>query len=345
MIFCEALLITTLFFTLYFTVRSDLKYGVIENKIILMSSVFCITISAVYYSLFAQEYFFLFIINLISMSTVSVILYAYDVWAAGDSKLMMIVFLAIPGRFYFLNYNGVLPGFLLLIAVFSLAFVYIAGESTVLWIKNKEWKTIDKSQLNIGWKPLLRSFLACVTLIFHINGLLSFLFPVFISENNALLLMTTFLLVLTVLKFPGLRSTVFISINCVVCLILVSLGIITIHIGSVNYSPYLLLLLIIFIRFISEKHNYKEIPTDQVMQGMILSLKTVIKLSSSGIKGLPLFTTEDLRSRLTKEEAGNIHRWGNSANGESTITIVRKIPFAIFIASGVFVFLILELIK
>jgi len=81
------------------------------------------------------------------------------------------------------------------------------------------------------------------------------------------------------------------------------------------------------------------------MQGMILSLKTVIKFSSSGIKDLPLITTEDLRSRLTKEEVENIHRWGNSANGKSTITIVRKIPFAIFIASGVLVFLIMELIK
>ena len=54
--------------------------------------------------------------------------------------------------------------------------------------------------------------------------------------------------------------------------------------------------------------------------------------------------TEDLRSRITSEEAESIHRWEKSAGGKPYVVIVRKIPFAIFIGIGTLAFLIIEVI-
>lgn len=47
-------------------------------------------------------------------------------------------------------------------------------------------------------------------------------------------------------------------------------------------------------------------------------------------QGLPTGMTEDLRSRITAEEAESIHRWKNSSLGKPFVVIVRKIPFTSF---------------
>ena len=71
-------------------------------------------------------------------------------------------------------------------------------------------------------------------------------------------------------------------------------------------------------------------------------MNTVVCFIGSKINGLPMAMTEDLRSRLSEEEAESVVRWKGSKQGSETVTIVKKIPFAIFIALGVLVFLILE---
>jgi len=344
MIYIEAFLVTVLLFTLFLTVRSDIKTGKIENMKVLLSSFLCIVADVVYYVFFARQYYMVFLINLFVMAAVSVMLYAYNIWAAGDCKLMINVVLAIPGRFYFISYRGVLPGFLLLAAVFSTAFIFIICESVFLWIRNNEWKNSLKTRRNTSWMPRIMSFLACMTVVFPVTGIMRFLAPDFSFDNEPLFFMTAFVLVLTVLNFPQLRSGVVIVINTSVSVILTAIGVITVQVGSHDYRPYIVMLAVFSLQSIAAKHNYKEIPTEQVKQGMILSLGTVLRLSATKIKGLPSSTTEDLRSRLTKEEAGIIHSWGISQNGEQTVVIVRKIPFAIFIAIGVLVFLFLEML-
>ena len=344
MVYCEAFLVSTLVFTLLFTVHSDIKIGIIENKKILISSALCLATDLIYYWFFAQKYFSVFILNLIFLSAVSVILYAYNIWAAGDCKLMINVLLAIPGRFYFFNYKGVTPGFMHLVIIFAFAFVYIICESIFLLIYQKGKHSVQTANIKFNWKNYLKSFATCLTIIFSVNGLLTNLLPAFFSDNSYLLLMITFLVVLTVMNFSRLQSLAVIITATAVCISLVSLGIIPVHIRSINYIQYLLMFALIFLRFIGEKHNYKEIQTTQVKQGMILSLSTIIRFSSSRVDGLPLVTTEDLRSRLTIEEVNSILLWGASAYGSPTVVIVRKIPFAVFITIGTLAFMILELI-
>lgn len=78
---------------------------------------------------------------------------------------------------------------------------------------------------------------------------------------------------------------------------------------------------------------YEEIKIADLKKGMILSTISSMMMQNSRVRGLPSVSTEDLKSRLTEEQVNSICRWSKSRKIE-TITIVRKIPFAIFIFSG-----------
>lgn len=87
-------------------------------------------------------------------------------------------------------------------------------------------------------------------------------------------------------------------------------------------------------RILIATQSYQVIQTALVRPGMILSTASSMQFIASRVKGLPGISTEDLRSRLTEEQAESIKRWEHSAKGQPQITIVRKIPFAIFISLG-----------
>ena len=56
-------------------------------------------------------------------------------------------------------------------------------------------------------------------------------------------------------------------------------------------------------------------------------------MQNSITKGLPQISTEDLKSRLTSEEIESINIWAKATHTEK-LTIIKKIPFAIFISIG-----------
>ena len=90
------------------------------------------------------------------------------------------------------------------------------------------------------------------------------------------------------------------------------------------------------------RYNYQEIPTSSVTAGQILSAKTVASFASSRVRGLPTNMTEDMHSRLSEAEAASVRRWEHSAMGKAYVTIVRKVPFAVFISVGTVILLITE---
>ena len=105
----------------------------------------------------------------------------------------------------------------------------------------------------------------------------------------------------------------------------------------------MVLALMVF-RLFADKYNYKIIPLSELKPGMILAFVSIIAFMGSKVEGLPTSTTEDLKSRLSVSEVESIKKWAESSKGIETITIVRKIPFALFIAIGTIVFTILEVL-
>ena len=72
---------------------------------------------------------------------------------------------------------------------------------------------------------------------------------------------------------------------------------------------------------------------DEIKKGMILSMGSTVLMQNSRVRGLPKISSEDLRDRLTEDEVDSVKRWAKGKKVE-TLTIVKKIPFATFIALG-----------
>lgn len=336
----EAALLTVLFFLCVNATVTDLKEGLILNRSLIYAGVLSLILNVVYYGFFAREYFFTFIINLIVMLIFSVLFYTYHFWGAGDSKLLVAVISLIPARLSYDNQNSVALTLHIVVLAFSVAYVYLVIESVFLTIKQKEIFSFKVIRLNI--RQLLRQYVTCFTYLVLINELWSMGFLAKFQTNNpVLILFVNFLIIFTIS-----HTKLFTHIGIVISIGLAALiiGLLTSNhvFARIHLNSYILVFVILFIRIFAEKHNYKTIPTASVMRGMVLSWSTVLLFQKSKVKGIPLSTTEDMRSRLSDLEAASVRKWETSKYGESEVTIVRKMPFGIFISIGTFIFVILR---
>ena len=213
-------------------------------------------------------------------------------------------------------------------------------ESLILRVKNK-----DKLHFPLGRNILhfFRDYVYVSAYVIGVNYLLLFLFPDFVSRNASLISMLGLFIAMIVYKYP-----LFFRLPIIILVALFSVSMFILYglrygFYPPNFRIYLYVAIVLFFRSISEEYNYKVIPTESVAPGMILSVVSVASMSTSRVQGLPKNTTEDMRSRLTAEEVESILRWKDSRYGMSEITIVRKIPFAIFMTCGALIFLIIRL--
>ena len=155
------------------------------------------------------------------------------------------------------------------------------------------------------------------------------------DENIILFTTGNIFAVILINKIQFLRSKI-----CILIITLIDLYVIVFQHGVRFQLISLLILLIIYLlRHFMNEYNYEEIPTEAVKKGMVLSYMVIMLFTRSRVKGLPEETSEDMKSRITEEQAEAIRRWKDSKYGKETIIIVRKIPFAIFIFLGTVVFL------
>ena len=74
---------------------------------------------------------------------------------------------------------------------------------------------------------------------------------------------------------------------------------------------------------------------------MILSTASTLQMQTSRVRGLPGISHEDLRDRLTEEQANSVRRWGKTEKGNEMVTIMRRVPFALFLAIGYIVYFLM----
>lgn len=339
MFLTEAIMLSVLFFTCAYVTVTDLRNSIIQNKVILTSGIVAIILNAIYFSLFASDFIIAYFVNVGIMTFISIAFYAIHIWAAGDSKLLILTIMLIPTRLYYEG-NIVSATVVLVIMIFSFAFIYTIIESICIGIKEKNLFKIEKIQANI--KSMVLQYIKCTCLVMLFNYIFNLILPKFYSLNIELSMILNMIVIflgynikifdkplwLTILAIPTLALQIF------------TYGLKT----NVDLKIYCLVVIVLLLRIISEKYNYMTIPTNSVKRGMVMSYTTIMNFMPSRIKGLPTTTTEDIRTRITEEQAESIRRWENSKYGQSEIIIVRKIPFAIFISFGTIVYVIMRLI-
>ena len=140
------------------------------------------------------------------------------------------------------------------------------------------------------------------------------LLPEFYSMNSELILILNMIIVFLSYNIKVLERWLWLAILAVPTIIL--------HLITYGFSAnfkfriYIIVAIVLILRIISEKYNYMTIPTNTVKKGMVMSFSTIMCFAPSRIQGLPVSTTEDIRSRISEEEAESIKRWEKSKYGQ-----------------------------
>lgn len=279
----------------------------------------------------------IFLTNFSFITLFGIILYATHYMGAGDSKLLAFVAASVPICFYENRLNGWFGEILLLIHIFVVCMIYILGESIYMRtvLKNKG-SPIGK--INLG--RFIIAYFKGLIIITLVNQLFWLFIKEFYVENQYAVMLLNCIIAL---KIPDIK--LFNHIYVIAPLVLIEIVIvITTNYGQrfIGSDYRILIVFLIFLivrRLLVDRYNYKTVPTSEVKAGMILSMQSSLLMSKSKVRGLPDISTEDMRSRITQEEAESIHRWEKSKFGSKEVAVVRYLPFGFFISAGTIIFI------
>ena len=316
------------FLCVYATI-TDLKRGKISNKLIIVFLIIGALIDFVFYK--ANSFLIqTFLINVAIMVIVSLLLYLAHIWAAGDISILY------PIRFTISN-----AGFLLEVLIpayaFVFSFLFLIGDSIYQTIKRKESLSINEIIAKV--KRNIWSYLASCIYV------LTFLKVEILLENFydlklgywKILLNICLLAIISSVKILKNRFVVIGVGTASIVLSLIS-GVWEMNLQRLGY--YTLVVILMIIKSYIEQYNYEEINVNDLKKGQILSTGSSILINRYKAENLPGISTEDMRSRLTDVEVNVVKELAKKKKDLRIITIVRKIPFAIFISIGTIVFFI-----
>lgn len=317
----------------YICTKSDMQHGYIYNKVLIVFLGLAFIVDAIYYGIFVQDLFFEFIINVIIVALVSLYLFFSHTFAGGDCKLMIVIALLFPARLYWGLGNS--NATLIFIIAFSIlaGYFYLLGHSIWSIITKKVVISLDyikESLLNF-----LKSYIIAMIYITLFNYLIEFIYSYEIVINIWIIRILCLVVAWCVGKYKIFKN-IFLLIPTLCIVIILSIITKTLPF-SLNLENYILVLLLLICQMTIKTTIYETVKIDQLKKGMILTTFSSILMQTSITKGLPGISSEDLKSRLTDGEIQSIKIWAKATHTES-LTIVKKIPFAIFISIGVCVY-------
>ena len=336
----DIVMIVYLLIVVSFCSYTDWKRFKIYNKTILFAFIPSIVFVIIYYIRY-PDYFTVFITNMVSAFVIGIVFFALKIWGAGDSKLWIFINFLYPGKYYLMTRYMLFPSMIVLMFIFVEAFVYVVGESVYIRLLKKDIGigerkiTVDKNWIiNLTFSMAVLSF---------IYSLLGYILKEYFEANQVFFALIGFALSmkLTTIKRKAKLVVIMILLPSFFVLLFMT-----------NQTPdlrmYLLSLLLILLSqwglHFADKYNYMWIPTSSVKCGMILSIISVQMMLGSRVKGLPRFTDETTKCRLSEAEADAVRRWERSKTGKEYVMIVRYIPFAVFMLIGIISYLAWEMI-
>ena len=100
MYFLETISLCLAFVLCVLCTRSDIRKGVIYNKILAIFFAFAVVIDVLYYGIFARDILFDFIPNVLIVAVISLYLFYMHSLAGGDCKMTIVLSLLYPARKY-----------------------------------------------------------------------------------------------------------------------------------------------------------------------------------------------------------------------------------------------------
>ena len=313
---------------IYATV-SDFKSGIVPNRIVLPFIVIAAVLD-VFCFINSREWLYAFILNTLVIIVLLICLYVTKCFAGGDVKLGLLLTLLYPPACYVVYGNSHITLFFAICIGIFFGYCYLMAFAVYEIIAGK-------STLSMGYvKKYLCSFfisyIIAFTYIAFIHMLAILLGVLVFPVPQGITLVLCFLAAWFSRRAKWMRNKFLFTAVLILCVGL-AFCFKTVPF-SIRPSTYIVIAVIILCQMTITASLYKQIPTEQVEKGMILSTASTIQMQTSRVRGLPGVSHEDLRDRLTEEQASSVRRWGKTEKGSEVVTIMRRVPFAFFLVVG-----------
>ena len=308
---------------------SDIKEGMIYNKDIMFFLILTVTVDVLYYAMYDGKMIIWFLGNFAIVALISLVLFFSNSFAGGDCKLLILLGGLYPARFY-LMYNGnYLTLYLAVGIAVLLGYGYLVIDSVYKLIIGDN-KISGKYVANYIIS-FFKSFTVSSIYIYAFS-IIMYLLPNYFSFIGQWTMRGICILISYIVNRRKLfRKWHLLSIVFLVDVI--ASVILKVSFLSLNWENYIIVLVLLLCQMISKNGSYEKVEISKLKKGMILSSYSSILMQNSRVRGLPQISTEDLKSRLTDDEIESIKRWAKSRKIEY-VSIVKKIPFAIFLELG-----------
>lgn len=313
----------------FVTTKTDLKEGYIYNKTLLFFGILAMVWDIIYYVFFVDDIATDFLINVVIVFIVSLFLFFTHSFAGGDCKLTVVMALIYPARFYCVygNTNYTLV-FSLGIAIFY-GYIYLLFSAIVGIIKKKN--SMSVTYIKGYLISFAKSFISAMIYISAINLLLNAVGRIGIFVNVWIIRILCMTVAWIVGRYRFLKKPL--MMGCVMVIDVVLSIIFNVIPISINPENYVLVVILLLCQMTIKNNLYETVCIDELKEGMILSTISTMMMQGSRVRGLPKISAEDLRDRVTQDEIESIKRWAEGKN-VNQITIVKKIPFAVFLFMG-----------
>ncbi len=336
MIIIEVLLAISFLILGGIAIKTDLQSGLILNKSLLPFVGVAALLNVIYYGFFVRDITADFIVNVLIIISIGMLLFYTHSFAGGDCKLSIVLALLYPGRFYNVMSGSVYTLYIAIGLAIFYGYVYLLVGS--IWKIVIKKKRVQFSYIKKYLWAFIKSFIAVTIHISAISLVIVMLAKVGIVINPWISRVLCLLIAWYIGKNRWTKKpAVVVSVLIVDIVLIMITRVIPV---SVNPSNYTLAIVLLICQMTISTDLYDEVAITDLKKGMILSTMASVLMQGSRVRGLPGVSSEDLRNRLTQEEVESIKRWAKYRKIES-ISIVRKIPFAVFLVMGYISYFIL----
>lgn len=268
---------------------SDFKYGKIYNRQIIVLFGLGVFIQGTWLVLFSSHMILMYLSNLIIGTCLGYFLYYYNIWAAGDAKLYSLFLALVPMVIYPENGLNIFPEFIILVVIFSLGFLYIALDTIYLFLQELfSGLSVDLQKSSFSTKALLKMLpLYIFSYIFALiyNDLLLRYIPDFYMSNIGILKFLNFIIIFMLLSKNV--SKIFYIIGSFGGIIYLIIRFTLLNLGGpfvINISTLIFVTVVILVRYLAGRYNYKRVNCTELKVGAVLSYGTIVSFLNSKVK-------------------------------------------------------------
>lgn len=315
---------------------SDIKIGIVRNKVLAVYAVFALVFNLARIICLERYMAKAYMINVLLMLILSLILFYSHSLAGGDCKLAIVLALLYPFDCYLIYDRSIVTLQLTIVFALVYGYVYLVMTSIVALIRKKN--KITKEYVCNYLKAYAKSFVAASVYISLICDVVYLLACKGIHINVWIIRGICILVAWIVGRNTILKKKVVILL---LGLIIGIFGAKTKYISFIGDVYHYVFVAIMLLCQMSVRTNlYETIGVAELKEKMILTTVTSMTMQNSRVRGLPGISSEDLGDRLTEKHVESIKRWAKGNQVES-LSIVKKIPFAVFISLGFITYCVL----